>query len=141
MESQIPNCFYRVSAKALVLNETKTKFLLLREDTNMRDFPGWWLDFWENSKEGIVRELKEEMWLEITWIDDKPSYFITAYRTNKKFWIANILYETKLKNLNFIPSNECQEIKFFTKKETENLQLQPNVKEFLKQFNPDNYNS
>lgn len=134
MENKIPACFYRISAKALFLDESRTKFLLMREDTGLRDFPGWWLDFWENLQEGIIREFNEEAWLEATWIDTKPCYFVTAYRENKNFWIANIMYEAKLKNLDFIPSDECQEIMFFTKEEAEKLKLQPNVKEFLKQF-------
>lgn len=136
---QIPNCFYRVSAKALVLDEEKERFLLLREDNNMRDLPWGWLDFWEDQKEGIIRELKEEMWLEAIWINNTPSYFVTAYRPNKNFRIANILYEVKLKNLDFIASDECQEIKFFNKEEAEKLNLHPNVKEFIKQFNSENH--
>jgi len=39
MENNIPNCFYRVSVKALVLDDTKNKFLLLKEDDGMWDFP------------------------------------------------------------------------------------------------------
>ena len=134
MENTIPHAFYRVSAKALVLDETRKKFLLCKEDTGVRDFPGGWLDFWEDATEAIIRECKEEMWLEVTWIDAKPSYFVTAYRPNKKFWIANSIYETRLKNLDFTPSYECQEMKFFSKEEAEKLNLQPNVQEFLKQF-------
>jgi len=134
MDTHIPNCFYRLSAKALVLDETRTKFLLIRETVGIWDFPGWGLDFWENLQEGIIREFKEETWLEVIWIDKKPCYFVTAYRENKKFRIANIIYETKLKDLNFTPSDECQEIRFFTKEEAEKLNLQPNVREFLKRF-------
>lgn len=39
MEKMWP-CFYRVSTKALIFDETKTKFLLMREDNDSRDFPG-----------------------------------------------------------------------------------------------------
>ena len=77
--------------------------------------------------------------MEVAWIDTKIAYFITAYRPNKKFWIANIMYEVTLKNLDFTPSEECQELRFFSKEEAETLDLQPNVKEFLKQFNPSNH--
>jgi hypothetical protein len=39
MNEQIPNCFYRVSAKALILDENQ-RFLLAKEDNGYRDFPG-----------------------------------------------------------------------------------------------------
>jgi len=35
---------------------------------------------------------------------------------------------------NFTPSEECQEVKFFTKEEAEKEKLYPNVEAFLKQF-------
>lgn len=37
--SQIPDCFYRISIKALILDEFG-KFLLCREDNGKWDFPG-----------------------------------------------------------------------------------------------------
>jgi hypothetical protein len=43
------------------------------------------------------------------------------------------------KILNFIPSEECQEIKFFTKEEAKKEKLFPNVKEFINQYNPKNH--
>jgi len=135
----IPNCFYRISAKALILDETKTKFLLLREENNKRDFPWWWLDFWEDPKKWIIRELLEETWLKIESISNQPMYFVTANRPKEDIWIANVFYETRIKDLNFIPSNECQEIKFISKKDAENLDIHPNVKAFIEQFNPKNH--
>jgi 8-oxo-dGTP pyrophosphatase MutT (NUDIX family) len=40
----IPNCFYRVSIKALVLDE-QGRFLLCREDNGKWELPGGGLDF------------------------------------------------------------------------------------------------
>ena len=131
---QIPECFYRVSAKALVLDETRTKFLLMREDNNMRDFPGGWLDFGEDPREGIIREFKEEAWIDVVWVNDLPSYFVTSKKPEKYYWIAHVFYETKIKNMDFISSKECQEVRFFTKEEAEKVDINPNVVEFLKQF-------
>ncbi len=134
--NQIPECFYRVSTKALVLDETRTKFLLLREDNDMRDFPGGGLDFGENPRDGIIREIKEETGLETVWVDTRPAYFVTAERPEKHCSVAHIYYETKLKNLEFTPSNECQEVRFVTREEAEKLSIYPQVAEFLKQFIP-----
>lgn len=131
---QIPECFYRVSAKALVFDETKTKFLLLREDNDTRDFPGGWLDFGENPREGIIREFKEEAGIDVLRVNDLPSYFVTSKKPEKYYWIAYVFYETKIKNMDFISSKECQEVRFFTKEEAEKVDINPNVVEFLKQF-------
>jgi 8-oxo-dGTP pyrophosphatase MutT (NUDIX family) len=120
----------------LVLDETRTKFLLFREDNDMRDFPGGGLHFWEDVKECIIRELKEEAWLEVTWVDDRPAYFNAAEKLNKNHQVVYILFETKVKNINFTPSNECHEARFLTKGEAEKLPVYANVMAFLKQFIP-----
>lgn len=137
---QIPNCFYRISAKALILDDQK-KFLLAKEDNGLRELPGGWLDFWENPQEWIKRELIEEMWIQAKWVSKKPSYFITC-KNLKGVWISNIIYEVQvdMKDVfNFTPSGECQEVKFFTKEEAEKEEAFPNVKEFIKQFDPENH--
>lgn len=129
-------CFYRVSTKALVLDETRTKLLLMRENNDMWDFPGGGLDFGEDIKDSIVREIKEEMWLEVLDIAIEPKYFVVSFNPEKDVWLAQPFYETKLKDLNIIPSDECQEVKFVTKEEAEKLNIRPNVAAFLKQFIP-----
>jgi ADP-ribose pyrophosphatase YjhB (NUDIX family) len=133
---QIPNCFYRISAKALILDNQK-KFLLVKEDNGLRELPWWWLDFWENPQEWISRELLEEMWINIKSVSQIPSYFITS--TNLRgVWISNIIYETQVDTndiYNFKPSEECLEVRFFTVAEAEKEQLFPNVVEFIKQYN------
>ena len=134
MVETIPNCFYRISTKALVRDDTKTKILLLKEDNNKWDLPWWWLDFGNTPQQDIKRELQEETWLETIRIADRPSYFTTMEKFEKWFWIANIIYEAKLKDLNFTKSNECQTLWFFTKKEALKLDLFPNVKALLDQL-------
>jgi len=81
-------CFYRVSTKALVLDETRTKFLIMREDNGSWDFPGGWLDFGETIKESITREIKEEMWLDVVNITTEPSYFVVSFNPEKDVWLA-----------------------------------------------------
>ena len=137
---QIPNCFYRTSAKALILDEQK-RFLLVKEDNELRELPGGWLDFWENPQEGIKRELLEEMGVHSKWVNKQPSYFITS-KNLKWFWIANIIYEVQVdmeEIFKFTPSEECQEVRFFTKEEAEKEKLYPNVEVFLKQFDSKNH--
>ena len=76
------------------------------------------------------------MWLDATYIDKNPIYFITAHKPLSKTRprIANICYETKVKNLNFTPSDECVEIKFFDLEQAKKLNLIENMVEILKQI-------
>jgi 8-oxo-dGTP diphosphatase len=129
---EVPKAWYRISVKALIYNE-KWEFLLTKEDTWVWDIPGWWLDHWEYYDICIKRELEEEMWLEVTWIDKNPKYFITAHKPESKTrpWLANVFYEVKVKDLNFIPSNECIEIGFFNLDHIEGMNTIVNVKEFI----------
>lgn len=136
--SNIPNNFYRTSVKALILDENK-KFLLLKEENGLWELPGGGLDFGEKPHACIIRELKEELNVETTYVASQPSYFVTGLNSNGQQWKSNILYETKVKDLNFKPSSECVELRFFTKEEASEQNLYPVVKEFLKEFNPDNH--
>jgi 8-oxo-dGTP diphosphatase len=136
----IPNCYYRISIKALILDEQK-RFLLAKEDNGLWEFPWWWLDHGENPRDGLKREVYEEMWLEVTAIEEQPSYFITVLSPREGIdrRIANIFYTVKVKNLDFIASEECREIAFFTAKEAKELASFPNVQEFISFYNPDNH--
>ena len=131
MLEDIPNCFYRISIKALIYDEQK-RFLLIKENNWLRELPGGGLDFWESPQRWISREIQEEMWLEVTSVAEHPSYFFTS-KSRKGVYIANVLYETTVKNLDFTPSEECVEIKFFSKEDArlEN-NLYPNIQDFLK---------
>ena len=48
--------------------------------------------------------------------------------------MANIIYEIKLKDLNFTPSDECQELRFFSKEDMKQVKLFPNVEKLLEQL-------
>ena len=108
----IPNCFYRVSIKALILNETRDKFLIVQEDNGKWELPGGGLDFEANPHEDLAREIAEEMNLVVKYVAEHPSYFITGMKNAKGFWNVNLLYETELESLDFTPTEECVEIKF-----------------------------
>lgn len=133
---EVKQSWYRISVKALIYNE-KWEFLLCKEDNWTWDFPGGWLDHWESINTCLERELKEEMWLTIVSINNEPKYFITANKPKSKTrpWIANIFYEVEVKDLNFIPSEECVEIGFFNIESAWKLNILANVKELLEKIN------
>lgn len=125
---------YRISIKALILDDTN-RFLLALEENGVWEFLGGGLEYGENPYDCLVRELKEEAGLEITMVNIKPAYFVTAVNDTGE-WKANLIYKVKVKNLNFRPSDECIELKFFTKAEALKEKLYPTILEFVKVFNP-----
>lgn len=131
------NSYYRVSIKALILSEEK-KFLLFREENGKWDLPGGGLDYGEDPQTCLKRELAEEAGLIVTGIKEHPSYFVTGL-FNGTQWKANILYETAVKDLHFTPSEECVEVRFFTKEEALREQLHQTVLAFIREFNPENH--
>ena len=137
---EVPECFYRISVKALVLNETRDKFLITKEDTDQWELPGGGLDWGETPQSDLPRELMEEMGLTATWIAENPSYFFTvAHATKPGLWVCNVLYETTLDNLDFTPSDECVAIDWINKENADQFDLFPNVPKLLDLFNPENH--
>jgi len=134
----VPKCFYRVSIKALILDEQK-KFALSFEKKGSWDMPGGGLDFGESITEALKREIKEETGLEVTCISERPSYILTAQNARQTFWVCNLIYEVKVKDLNFTPSAECLQLKFFTKEEALKEKLYRNVTEFIKMYKPEKH--
>jgi 8-oxo-dGTP diphosphatase len=130
----IPDCFYRVSIKALILDTSK-RFLLVKEENGLWELPGGGLDFGEKPQEALKRELMEEMALEAKIISENPFYFFPAINPKGQY-IVNALYLTELIHFDFTPSSECLEIRFFSSQEVlENKEsMYPNVLEFAKLY-------
>tara|TARA_R110002111_G_scaffold124984_1_gene189589 strand:+ start:1095 stop:1529 length:435 start_codon:yes stop_codon:yes gene_type:complete len=133
MELEVPECFYRVSVKALIRDQ-KNRFLLVREVNGFWELPGGGLDFEEAPLVGLQREIWEEMKLKITHIATQPCYFFTVKNHNGVF-IANVMYETSLENLNFQATDECKEIRFFSAEDVfDEMNVYPNVTAFARLF-------
>ena len=138
--SEVPNCFYRISVKALVLNEARDKFLITQEEDGRWELPGGGLDWGETPQADLPREIEEEMGLKVTYIAKNPSYFVALPSVTKPgLWIANIIYETKLEHLNFTPSDECIAIDWINKENADQFDLFPNVPLLVEMFDPANH--
>lgn len=136
--AEIRNRFYRVSVKALILDETRDKFLLCKQENGVWDLPGGGLDWGKKAHPELQREIIEEMNIETTRIADRPSYFLGGCQMtdDPNFWVVNVVYEVELEHLNFTPSDECVEILFVDKESIETLtNVPPTVLELAEQFN------
>ncbi len=125
---------YRVTAKALVLDE-RQRFLLFKEGNGLWEIPGGGVDYGEKPQDTLKREFAEEAGLEVTGVNVHPSYFVTALNINGQ-WKSATVYETSLKNLNFKQSDECVELRFFTKEKALKEKLYPITLAFIKAFDP-----
>lgn len=134
MKDIVPECFYRVSTKALVLNDSHDKFLIVQESDGRWELPGGGLDWASSPQENILREIMEEMGLKTTSVAFCPSYFFTFSHSRTGTWMANVLYESTLESLDFISSRECTAVKFVNKDDVGGLQLHTNVVQLLEMF-------
>lgn len=123
-------CFYRVSVKGLV-QDSQGRILLAREDNGLWDLIGGGLEHNENPIDGLKREIKEETGLEVVDVSVSPKYFLTADRYGHDDFTANVIYEVTLKNLDFTPSDECQELRYFSLAELRDIPLYPNVTKLI----------
>lgn len=131
----IPNNFYRVSIKGLILDKTRTKFAILLEEKGWWELPGGGLDWGESPTSCLRREFQEEMGLTINQIAQSPSYILTGENMRGN-WTLNVVYEVEVEDLNFTASDECQEIRFVAPEEIKSLQAFRTVKELGEQFDP-----
>lgn len=133
---QIPECFYRVSVKALILNEARDKFLICKEESGIWELPGGGLDWGMTPQQDLPREVAEEMGISVTKVADHPSYFITDKTINRGVWFVNVLYEAEVEHLDFTPSDECVDIAFVNQADLGDRRLFPSVRILAEQFDP-----
>lgn len=138
----VPENFYRVSVKALILNETRDKFLIMQEANGKWETPGGGLDFGETPQEGIAREIAEEMHLKVSRIADQPSYFTFGTKSMLGYWNVGAVYEAELSDLDFTPTEECVALKFVGKGDEEwlkSIDKNDSVLALFKVFDPKNH--
>ncbi|MFM2415174.1 MAG: hypothetical protein RI911_867 [Candidatus Parcubacteria bacterium] len=120
---RIPNTFYRVSVKAIIWNDTRTKFLLAQEKNGMWETPGGGLNWGEHVAACITRELHEEMGLSVIKVSQAPIAFIPMKELfdSRYPYRGFVFYEVQVRDYAFVPSDECRSIGWFTPEEAMKL--------------------
>ena len=100
------------------------KLLMMREAESLSgkwELPGGGLDFGEDVQTAFRREVQEEMGLEVSSMSKDPFYAWPYQYKSKRgldwYYSMVLAYKVSFKDLNFTPSEECEEIKFFTLEE------------------------
>lgn len=136
-----PDSFYRVSVKGLCVVDDK--ILLVKEPKELSgqwELPGGGLDFGEDPRIGLEREVEEEMKLDVVYVSDQPVYAWVARFENRRNmdWYYSIVlgYQVKFANLNFTPTPECEDIGLFSKEELQSLDIFHQSEKLRQVFNP-----
>lgn len=141
-----PDNFYRVTIKALYVLDGKV--LLYKESSKLSgdwELPGGGMDFSEIPHGALRREMSDESGLIISKISKNPVYVWSWRYENCRdidwYYSLVLAYRVELENLNFTKSDECEEVRFFSKEELETVKLHAQTNNLKKYFNPDDFKS
>jgi 8-oxo-dGTP pyrophosphatase MutT (NUDIX family) len=99
-EWEIPDAFYRISIKVLI-KDSKDKLLVVQDTTNDTwEVPGGGLDHGETIKQTAVREIQEELGVELLECDKEPS-IITLGEHPNNYPTLMLYYRGEISSLNF----------------------------------------
>ena len=125
-----------ISQKAILFGDDGKILTLRRSKTAPSrplswDLPGGELDFGENTKEGISREIREETGLEVQNI--KVIDVISGFSDTKEFWVT-ICYSAKPTASDVVLSYEHDNFQWVTPDEFQKLETSSRNKKFVEEF-------
>lgn len=126
ISKDFPECFHRTVVKGLYVKDDK--ILLVKEAPDLADkweLPGGGLGFGEDPHAGLIREIKEELNLEVTSVSKQPVYVWTnrfeGCRGMEFYYSVVLAYQIDLANLDFVPTKEVVAVKLFSLDELKDL--------------------
>jgi 8-oxo-dGTP pyrophosphatase MutT (NUDIX family) len=130
--SSIPSPFYRVSLKALVLDDQK-RLLVLGINNGTWELPGGGWEFGEQVDECLNREFQEELGISLTSVDPVPLAFYEG--TNKRSYQSlKLAVYAELATQDFVLGEDVVEAKYVTKSELLALNMESDeagIKQFV----------
>jgi 8-oxo-dGTP diphosphatase len=125
-----------ISQKIILVN-INGEILTMRRGKTAPSRPGYWdlpggdLEFGEDLKDGIIREVKEETGLDI----DIPTLLdvFSAFNDRNEFWVT-ICYFSKVESADVKLSFEHDSFKWIHPKEFQKLKVSPKNKRFVQTF-------
>lgn len=122
--------FFQVSVKGLFFDDQNRLLLMLDSADGRWDLPGGRLVKGEDLTEGLQREWLEEIGVECRVVEKQPSIAYSAIDQQGRGRIV-ICYKVALDSLDFKPSNECIDVRFFTKDEMARLSKPPQLEKLV----------
>jgi 8-oxo-dGTP pyrophosphatase MutT (NUDIX family) len=116
---------FQVSVKGLFFKGKKV--MMMQEPDGLWEPPGGRVQKGEDLIMCLKRECREEIGLSCEVIGKQP---LIVYSTIDNVGRARVMvyYKIRLKSLAFKPSDECVDIKFYTKDEIKRLRVAPQIK-------------
>jgi len=112
-----PNTFYRVSVKALILNDNN-QVLVVKENQDFWSLPGGGLDHGELPTECLRREIIEELGVDNIEIGNLV-YSKSFYLDRKDAWLLWLVYRVRLHDAKFIYGDGVTDAKYIDAQELE----------------------
>lgn len=124
---------FGISIKAVVINNDG-KILICKAENGIWDLPGGRMQEGEDIKDCLKREVREELGVDCELLDNRPLFVWQGLSDAGEPKVA-IGFKTKLMSLNFKPSDENIENRFFGKNDFDGIKLQNstvNLRDWLK---------
>jgi 8-oxo-dGTP pyrophosphatase MutT (NUDIX family) len=127
------SCQYRVTAKAIIEDEAG-KILLIQEENGLWEVPGGGIEYGEDPKEALKREVYEEIGVKVSQLSDNPDYVWTQDRCKEKGYYALYLgYKTSVESFDIkCKSGECVDWAFYNKDELRKIKIHPILTNFVR---------
>lgn len=108
----IKQCYYRLSAKAKII--INNKLVLVKEEDKDWDLPGGGVEHTETIKEGLKRELKEEICLTTEFLTDNDPTIFKMYDSKFNRPLLFLCFKLNLNNQNLIAPGKNVKIGLFS---------------------------
>lgn len=120
----------------IIINDKWEVLLLKRQNTGYFDgwyvFPAWHIEDWETSDEAVIREIKEEAWIDVNMEDIKPIALLQRIVDRQYFDVCYLIEKWSWKVKNAEPE-KCSWVYWFSKNNLPEY-MAPEIKIFLKHY-------